>query len=340
MTGKLENMVQVAGRDQIGSKIKAVVALLPYAVWRERGGDNRMADACLAVIRIPDARTRVGRTIALLLDEGDLEIPSWVMTLVSPYGNWVYVSNTDTVTRWAAAALTVPYTEEVGRSVVNALLQIAYFDRLLPYIPVNIWAWLKKRPTLPPFCRGRSLGTVSHVVRRVRELGDVELLKSYFLLVWSEWNYVLSFSEMCASIGEDFSGIRMWRHRKVLTERLDHILRQLDLGLEHLRQQNPYLGEDHVQTAEGQYGWLKELLLEMDREASETLTRMPFILFEFVRFAHLGGFPQNPTQRSFVRSRSHVRSRASAALAPWALFPNPVLHSRICHPPSPLQLHR
>ena len=82
---------------------------------------------------------------------------------------------------------------------------------------------------------------------------------------------------MCISIREDFGGIGMWRHREVLTERLDHVLGRLDLGLEHLRQQKPSLGEDHIQRARGQYGGLKEELLEVDKEALAILTRMPFI---------------------------------------------------------------
>ena len=147
---KLEDMVRVADRNRIRSKGKAVIALLPYAVWWERGGDNRMTDACLAVIKILKASWYVGRWITVLLDEADLEFPSRVMMLVSPYARWWSVSNTNTVTRWAAAALAVPYTEEVGQSVVDALLQIASEGRLQPFIPVDIWAWLKKRPSLPP----------------------------------------------------------------------------------------------------------------------------------------------------------------------------------------------
>ena len=275
---KLEDMVRVADRNRIRSKGKAVIALLPYAVWWERGGDNRMTDACLAVIKILKAIWYMDRWITVLLDEADLEFPSRVMMLVSPYARWRSVSNTNTVTRWAAAALAVPYTEEVGQSVVDALLQIAYINHLQPFIPVNIWAWLKKRPSLPPTCWGRFHGTADRVVRRVRELGDVELLESYFLRVWSEWDHVRGdLSEMRTSIREDFGGIGRWRSREVLVERLDHVLGRLDLGLEHLRQQKPTLHPFDIQRAREQYGGLKELLLEVDKEALAILTRMPFI---------------------------------------------------------------
>ena len=279
LTGKLENMVQVAGREQIGSKIKAVVALFPYAAWRERGGDNRMADTCIAVIKTLGGSYTMGRWIAMLLDEADLEFPSRVMIPVSQYANWHPGVSTNTVTRWAAAALAVPYTEEVGQSVVDALLQIAYHDHLLLHIPVDIWAWLKKRPSLPPICEGRHFGTKGLIVHRVRVLG-VELLESYFLLVWSEWDSIYwsnSLSEMHTSIREDFGGIGMWRHREVLTERLDHVLGQLDLGLEHLHQQKPYLSERSISESREQYRGLKKLLLEVDKESLAILTRMSFI---------------------------------------------------------------
>ena len=114
----------------------------------------------------------------------------------------------------------------------------------------------------------------------VRELGDVEILESYFLLVWSEWNVVHrdGVDEMRASIREDFSGIGMGRCREVLIERLDHVLGQLDRGLGYLKQQNSLLDEDHIPTAREQYGELREVLLEVDKGASEILTRTSFKL--------------------------------------------------------------
>jgi hypothetical protein len=88
-----------------------------------------------------------------------------------------------------AAASAVPYTNEAAQNVVNTLLQIASKEELLPHIPVNVWLWLTKRPPLPPICSGRYVGTRAHVVKAVRALKDIEILKSYFLLVWSEWSH-------------------------------------------------------------------------------------------------------------------------------------------------------
>jgi len=111
----------------------------------------------------------------------------------------------------------------------------------------------------------------------VRELGDVEILESYFLLVWSEWNYIRDLGEMIDSIRGDFGpGIGVGHHREVLIERLDHVLGQLDRGLEHLRKHNPNLEAHNISTAEKDYGRLRDVLLEVDREALEILTRTPF----------------------------------------------------------------
>jgi len=203
-----------------------------------------------------------------------------VILFGSPHVSWDDGRcNENMVTRWGAAASAVAYTEEVGQSVVDVLLQIATVDSLRSHIPVDIWVCLKKRPTLPPECSGRSKGTERDVVRHVRALGDIEVFKSYLLLVWSEWDPVSSLSEglaeMQIAIREDFSGIGMGRHRGDLIERLDHVLGQLDRGLEHFKEHKPGLLERNIPCAKGQYGELKEVLLEVDREAMDVLARTP-----------------------------------------------------------------
>ena len=265
-------MARAKDPDQIESKRKALIALFPYAVWRERGGEYRMFDAYFGIFAVPKAMELVGKSIVALLEEASHNSPNWVVTLVLPYEDWgyeIFMEDQNTVTRWASAALAVTGTEKLGPNVVDTLLRIASNDLLLPSIPVDVWAWLKKRPSLPPICRGRFLGTRGHVVRRVRELGDVELLESYFLLVWSEWDsvYDSGLREMRSSIREGFGGIGMWRRREVLIKRLDHVLGQLDKGPEHLKQQKPSFGEQHIRKMREQYEELKEELLEVDREA-------------------------------------------------------------------------
>ena len=276
-------MTPVENQGRTWNKAKAVVALLPYAVWRERGGDNRMLNACSAIIIDERGRESMAQPIVRLLGEEDFDFPNWIVTLVSPYAHWRSFSapiNTNAVIRWAAAALAVPYTEEVCQGVIDTLLKIAYNYRLQPSIPVEIWAWLKKGPSLPPKGPGqRFMGTDGHIVRGVRKLGDVEILESYFLVVWSEWEYLSAdgLSAMCTSMREDFGGIGMWRHRDILIKRLDHILGELGRGYIYFIRQDPYYRSTEVQRASEEYGELREVLLDVDRGALETLTRTPFI---------------------------------------------------------------
>ena len=199
-----------------------------------------------------------------------------VIVLASPYIRWSRLwDRGDLVERWATATSAVPYTEDVGQSVVDVLLQIASVDQLVPSIPVDIWSWLAKRPPLPPTCFGLYVGTWSHVVKAVRALEDIEVLKSYLLLVWSEWNDLpdhRGFDRMCASIREDLSGVGKGHHRVELIQRLDHILGQLDRGFEHFKRQNPGLGKYDLWKIKRRYRKLRKLLLEVERRASFSMT--------------------------------------------------------------------
>jgi hypothetical protein len=318
-----------------------------------------MVDAFLGAARASSSAAFMWNAIrpfcATLLNE---DSPSRVVTLVSPHVlpyRWSF--DKKNVTRWAAAVRAVQYTEEVGQSAVDALLQIASDASLQHRIPIDGWSWLHKRPSLPPVCNGRSIGTSEDVVRKVRALGDVEILKSYLLLVWSEWDHVGAyyqwpedsrlrlavraggvagqvlraggFNEMWISIREDFSGIGMERHRQDLIERLDHVLGQLDQGLEYLKQHKPIIDEDEIRLAKKQYGELKEVLLGVDGDAMRILTRTPsglIIPFEI----YLRGHPQNLTQRLFVRSPSRVYSCAHATLTPRS--PDPYFVCTWFHP--------
>jgi hypothetical protein len=181
------------------------------------------------------------------------------------------VSTRNAVARWVEAASTIPYSEVVGRSVVDALLQISADEFLRSPIPLNIWAWLKNRPSLPRVCRGRSEGPGQSAVSHIRGLGDVEIVKSYLLLVWSEWDSLDTdgFAEMQTSIREDFGGIEGYGHRDNLIKHLDRILGELDP-----RHYNR-LGKKQYGLLKKQYGLLKNVLLEVDKRATETLTRTP-----------------------------------------------------------------
>jgi len=179
------------------------------------------------------------------------------------WGNRPYTQNA--FARWAVAVLAIPYSE-VDPSVVDALLQIASVGFLRPHIPLPIWARLKRLPSLPPVCRGRYLGTSPTVVNHIRGLGDIEILKSYLLLVWSEWN-TLGDSDVTAmktAIRETFSGIAMRDHRKDLTERLGYILGQLDQGLGYFKEYESQTEEHWIKQRKKQYRRLLEVLQEVN----------------------------------------------------------------------------
>ena len=115
------------------------------------------------------------------------------------------------------------------------------------------------------------------MVRQVRRLRDIEILKSYLLLVWSEWDnlYFDGCLEMQALIREDFGGAGMWCHRDDLIEHLDNVQEQLDRGVEYFQQHNPEINEYHIQHSKEQYEGLKNVLMEVDKTVMGTLTRAP-----------------------------------------------------------------
>lgn len=283
ITEKLETMVQAADKDPIHSKHKAINTLLVYAIHLGRSGERGMVDVSLRAAMASDPEEfiwpRIEPYITRLSNSQNPPSLDLVITLASPHVPWKDGPyDGDMVARWAAAALAVPHSEAVGQNVVGALLHIASVDTLRPHIPVGVWTWLKMYPSLPPEFSGRSRASSGDVVRQVRELGDVETLKSYLLLVWSEWDPIDSeqsggLAEMQTSIREDFGGIGMWCHREDLVKRLDHVLGQLDGGLEHLRMHRLDLDERYIPLAKEQYGGFEEVLLELDGEAMGILTR-------------------------------------------------------------------
>jgi hypothetical protein len=198
-----------------------------------------------------------------------------------PWSDSQYSYDENTVTRWATAASEVQPTEEVSRSVVDALLGIACNFYLRPHISIELWARMKdQRSPLPCYPGDKGCKRTSwEVVHFVQELGDIGIVKSYFLLVWSEWNWVdeVGFYQMMDSIKEDFSGIGMRNDRRDLIERLDQVLGQLDRGLEYLRQHNYLIDNYHVQVSKKLYGSLKAELLKLDSEEVSTfpIMRLP-----------------------------------------------------------------
>ena len=317
-------MAQVETKEQISSKRKAATAFFPYAVWQERGGNHTMIDAFLGVARASKPGEFLWRKVlpflVTLFDETSPDSLDRVIALMSPYVHWgACGANKNMIIRWAAAASAVPYTEEVGRSVVDALLQIASIHSLRQHIPVDTWAWLNKQPSLPSVCRGRSRGSTVDVVHTVRALQDVGILKSYLLLIWSEGDFICpkDLTEMINSIKEDFKGLGML-HREDLLKHLNHLLADHRVG-----QRAPPRWHPLTRRAETQYARLRDTLQEvMEAESPiEILTRTFPRLINFLYFAHPSGHDQNHTLHSGVHSLSRVRRCTCSALVLVSLTP-------------------
>ena len=237
--------------------------------------------------------------------------------LMSSHVFWDRVTNgEDLIQWWAAATSAVPYTEEIAQSVVDTLLQIASRNKLLPHIPVDVWSWLTRSPSLPHTCEGRSVATCGRVVKAVRALGDLEVLKSYFLLTWSEWGPLQSegFGDVWVSIREDFGGTKEGEdlHREDLIRRLDYILGKLDLGLKHLRQHTPDLRRSDWRTMKKQYEGLKALL-EMGRRCTSS-PMVPLFCVLILMEIYSG-----------TSCNVHVRAPSSMTVVPWLLVVDPLL---------------
>ena len=310
-------MVKTADPHLIASKCEAITTLFPYVTQRERGGERDMLDVFLRLAsylgRLDFVWHRIEPLVVTMLEEGSHVSLKEAIILAAPHFNWKKFANGEhLVGLWAAAASEVPYTDDIGQSVVDTLLQIARRDLLRPHIPVVMWSWLDKRPSLPSVCLGRQFGTTRDVVRTVRDLGDIDILKSYLLLVWSEWDHLRGAREMAISLREDFGGIGMWHHREDLLYHLDRILEELGRGFNYLHQHNPSIRGDDVMQMRLQYRRLRGTLLEVHGEAMVILTRECPRLITLFGLLDLHG--QNVTQSFRVRSLSPVRSCTTKTL--------------------------
>ena len=194
---------------------KAVTILLPYAVQLEKGGQPEMLDTLLHCVSASGSGQFTwwqpnNQLISTWLSEASPRATA----LVSVYIDWLSWMNGEGFVRWWVEGVSaIPYTggvaQEVAQGVVTTLLRIASDDKLASHIPGDLWMWLTKLPSLPPVCKGRYCGTSDSVVKVIRELKDIEILKSYLLLIWSEWDALQSsgLAKICTSIREDFGGI-------------------------------------------------------------------------------------------------------------------------------------
>ena len=295
VTQKIEMMTEAEDWKSLRSKHKAITALFPYAVLRERRGKPMMLDVFLRAARA--SRIFFSKPDGLDGKRVDHGFGWWriaqyanglfsaasprAIVLASPHIPWGQLTDGEDLTqRWVVATSAASCTEEVAQSVIDTLLQIASLEEFSSHIPVNLWLWLTKRPSLPPVCVGRVVGNHSDVFTAVQSLKNIEVVKSYLVLAWSEWGALgpQCFDEICTSMREDFGGIGMGSHRTDLIQRLDHILGQLDLGLEHLNRHNPYLDGDLLEVMGRQYGTLRKILLEVERRTLSPMVTIFCIL--------------------------------------------------------------
>ena len=283
ITQKLKTMINAGDSKQIYSKRKAITVLFPYAVWQKRDGRHDTFDMFLhAVCASKDEWGfmwgRIKPFVVTLLGEDSHVSLKQDAILVSPHlpwRGWNFAGDKHLVQLWAAAALVVPSADRINQSIVDTLLQIASNGTLRPHIPIGVWSLLNKRSSLPPICYGRNMGSRRKVAQTIRALGDAETLTSYLLLVWSEWDWIYEDARdaMSASVREDLSGIGMGHHREELLHHLDQIFGQLDLGLRHLQRHKPNFNMFHIWMAREHYGMFREVVLEVDEQATRLLTR-------------------------------------------------------------------
>ena len=253
-------MIEASDQNLIFSKRKAISALFPHAVILEQCGQPALLDMFLRAAQStkledfiwahPLANTLLSTLSPCALD--------WVILLEMPYA-WRDEGprSEDEVARWALAVSAVLYTEEVGKSVVKALLLALANASLRCCIPGNVWAWLKLQSPVYMSCWRWEITQFS-VVHHIQGLGDIEILKSYLLIIWQNCVLLhpLGFAEMKASIMEDFARVGMSRHRRDLIKELEEV-QQCGGG------------------GGRPYEELKELLLQVDMEAEKTPTSAP-----------------------------------------------------------------
>ena len=240
-------------------------------------GDTRLMDEIILVIsRTSQAQgsSWVRRHIALSVYQmlsawdSDVRIRTAVRALPKVEDAWFHNAlKYPFVAHWMSAASHLRYTSEIGQSVVEVLLRMACAYQWRPHITGEAWRWLKRRPQLPPVCRARSLccndlGAIS----KVESFNDVEILRDYLIVVWSEWDWLAPWvcSYMCAVIRKRFGGERKKGHRDELRDRLLHIQKQLDLGMDHLRNQGSEMSADYLQPTKEAYRALLETLSEVE----------------------------------------------------------------------------
>ena len=294
---------------------EAIRVLFWYAVHQERCGDKNLFDA---IVRLAGKQFNQNTLRELLWPLGVSKMfthasPRAIIHVTPHLGlaKEQISATQDLISEWLTAISVTPHTEEVARSVVIALLQIAANGDLWLSIPADVWLWFNERPSLPPPGSGDSWWKSDPgIVRTIRGLNNAEILASYLVMVWSKWEHIFNvdYPEMRTSVQDGFRGIGMGCHRVELIQRLDYVLGELDRRSECLDAERylwRYEAEDHEvpEVKREKYEELKKILQEANQEATEILNRMPhriiflnpLTLTELYRIPlHLRVFPASP----------------------------------------------
>lgn len=253
--------------------IKPLASILPYAFMKAEGGDTSLLDGVLlAARRFPRGskwiRDYIGPIISETLSKSSSTKRKQIIVCALPYleDAWFDIEEKKGfVDRWLSAAR-LKYSPEIGRSVVEVLLRMASVRQWQPHITQEAWTWLKRRPQLPPVCRGRSsCCTSAAAVSAVRSLNSPELLKEYLVTVWSEWDWPIPWVRdyMHTTVTESFGGEEMKGHREELCNRLRTIRDRFELGLDHLQKEGLEMSADEFQSTKEAYKELLGTLEEM-----------------------------------------------------------------------------
>lgn len=189
---KLRIMLEVSGphSDLIFSKRKAIWTLFRHAVSSIPRHGGKTTIEILQATRVSESFLLflhyVSPSVTALFNKPSSPLTDQIILLMTPHipPPWLYLDNGDRVTRWSAIALNalegvdqdvvgVDMGSEravsdiaVSMSVVDTLLQNAGLS-LRHRISAENWAWLKKLPPLPPWCRGREIGTTDNAVHHI-----------------------------------------------------------------------------------------------------------------------------------------------------------------------------
>ena len=242
---------------------KATIAFLQYAARQEEDNTGELLPSCRILAAFSLISYWILTTAPQRL-EVVLPVSFEYATLAAfKYGHRFarHASDVSVMMQlWMKAASAVPYTDDVGGSVIVGLLRMGLSDELLSHIPLVAWNWLNKRPVLPPECIVLlPIGATKSVVQTIHRPGSVELIASYLYIIWSEERTPWGQDVMDRLIREELGGIEAAGYRIDLIRRLDHVLLRLDQS-----QGEPLAKEE--------YEDLKRGLLKVDEKATKILT--------------------------------------------------------------------